>query len=69
MKLRYEIVLYWSEEDDAYLASVRDLPGCCGDGTTYQEALASAERAIRLWIEAARAAGQEVPRPRRHRHH
>jgi predicted RNase H-like HicB family nuclease len=68
VKSKYEIALYWSDEDDAYLASVRDLPGCSGDGASYQEALASAEKAIRLWIETARASGRDVPKPRRHRH-
>lgn len=69
MKARYEITVYWSDEDDAYIASVRDLPGCSGDGATYHEALSSAEKAIRLWIETARVAGRDVPKPRRHRHH
>jgi predicted RNase H-like HicB family nuclease len=68
VKARYEITLYWSDEDDAYLASVGDLPGCSGDGATYHEALTSVEKAIRLWIETARAAGREVPKARRHRH-
>ncbi|MGQ0836357.1 MAG: type II toxin-antitoxin system HicB family antitoxin [Gammaproteobacteria bacterium] len=68
MKQKYEISIYWSDEDDAYLASVRDLPGCSGDGASYHEALTSAEKAIRLWIEAARHSGRAVPKPRRHHH-
>lgn len=68
MKQKYEISIYWSDEDDAYLASVRDLPGCSGDGATYHEALTSVEKAIKLWIEAARHAGRDVPKPRRHHH-
>lgn len=67
MKSRYEVVIYWSEPDDAYIASVRDLPGCMGDGSTYHEALSSVEKAIRLWIEAAKQSGRDVPKPRRHR--
>ena len=53
MKSKYEISLSWSDEDDAYVAAVRDLPGCMADGASYQEALAAAERAIELWIETA----------------
>lgn len=68
MKQRYDIVIYWSDPDDAYIAQVRDLPGCTGDGATYHEALSSVEKAMKLWIEAAHAAGREVPRPKRHRH-
>jgi len=67
MKPKFEIAIYWSEPDDAYVASVRDLPGCTGDGTTYHEALTSVEKAMKLWLEAARHAGREIPKPRRHR--
>ncbi len=49
--MRYEIILYWSEEDGAFIAEVPELPGCAADGATYQEALASVEVVIREWIE------------------
>jgi predicted RNase H-like HicB family nuclease len=68
MKLRYDITIFWSDADDAYIGSVRDLPGCTGDGGTYHEALSALEKAMKLWIETARHAGRDVPKPRRHRH-
>ena len=62
--IRYEIVIYWSKEDDAFVAEVLELPGCAADGATYQEALANAEIVIREWIETARDLGREIPTPR-----
>jgi predicted RNase H-like HicB family nuclease len=62
--IRYEIVLYWSRDDQAFIAEVPELPGCAADGTTYQEALANAEVVIREWIETARELGRPVPEPR-----
>lgn len=62
--LRYEITIYWSAEDDAYLAEVPELPGCIADGATYAEALAEALVAVEAWIETAREIGREIPRPR-----
>jgi predicted RNase H-like HicB family nuclease len=64
MKSKYEISISWSDEDNAYLAVVRDLPGCMADGASYQEALAAAERAIELWIETAKELGRPIPQPR-----
>ena len=63
--LRYEIVLYWSNEDHAFLAEVPELPGCMSDGETYAEAVANVEDAMRMWIETARDLGREIPAPRR----
>jgi predicted RNase H-like HicB family nuclease len=63
-KVRYEIILYWSKEDEAFIAEVPELPGCAADGTTYREALATAEGIIREWIETARELGRSVPEPR-----
>jgi predicted RNase H-like HicB family nuclease len=51
--IQYEIILYWSAEDQAFLAEVPELSGCIADGSTYQEALANAEVVIREWIETA----------------
>lgn len=62
--IQYEIILYWSREDQAFIAEVPELPGCVADGATYQEALASAEVVIREWIETARELGRNVPEPR-----
>lgn len=62
--IRYEIILYWSKEDQAFLAEVPELPGCAADGATYQEALANAEVIISEWIETARELGRPIPEPR-----
>ena len=61
---RYEIILYWSQEDQAVIAEVPELPGCAADGTTNQEALANAEVVIREWVETVRELGRSVPEPR-----
>ena len=62
--VKYEIVLYWSEEDQAFLAEVPELPGCVADGATYQEAIANAEVIIREWIETATELGRPIPAPK-----
>ncbi len=60
---RYEIIIYWSEEDQAYVAEVPELPGCMADGSTYQEALSNAETTIGEWIETAQELGRPIPQP------
>jgi predicted RNase H-like HicB family nuclease len=62
--LKYEIILYWSKEDHAFLAEVPELPGCMADGATYQEALANAETVMREWIETAKEEGRPIPEPK-----
>jgi predicted RNase H-like HicB family nuclease len=62
--IRYEIIIYWSKEDKAFVAEVPELPGCAADGATYQEAIANAEVIIREWIETARELGRPIPEPR-----
>lgn len=62
--IQYEIILYWSQEDQAFIAEVPELPGCAADGATYQEALANAEVVIREWIETAHELGRTIPEPR-----
>lgn len=62
--LRYEMILYWSNADQAFIAEVPELPGCAADGKTYQEAVANAEIVIREWIETARELGRPIPEPR-----
>ena len=62
--IQYEIILYWSKYDQAFIAEVPELAGCAADGATYQEALANAEVVIREWIETARELGRPVPEPR-----
>ncbi len=61
---KYEIIIYWSDEDGAYIAEVPELPGCLADGNSYQEALSNAEIIINEWIETAIDLGREVPKPR-----
>ncbi len=63
-ELRYEIILYWSDEDHAFIAEVPELPGCAADGPTYREALENAETVIREWIETARDLGRDIPPPK-----
>ena len=60
----YEMIIYWSKEDDRYLVEVPELPGCMADGKTRMEALANAERTISEWIEVAAEDGREIPEPR-----
>ncbi len=62
--IRYEIIIYWSEEDKAFVAEVPELAGCMSDGATYQEALANTEVVIQEWIETARELGRPVPAPK-----
>jgi predicted RNase H-like HicB family nuclease len=64
MKPKYEILIYWSAEDSAYLAEVPELPGCMADGSSYQEALKNAEVIIHEWIETAQEIGRQIPEPR-----
>lgn len=63
MTNKYEIILYWSQEDDAFIAEVPELPGCVADGETYIEALKNAEIIIQEWIETATELGREIPKP------
>lgn len=63
-KHRYEIILYWSDEDEAYIAEVPELPGCAADGATYQEAVDNVEGVIDEWIETARELGRAIPDPK-----
>ncbi len=62
--LRYEIILYWSEEDQAFIAEVPELPGCAADGETYQEALQNVEIIMQEWIETAKDLGRPIPEPK-----
>ncbi len=61
---KYEIIIYWSEEDKAFIAEVPELAGCMADGETYQEALANAEIIIQEWIETAKDFGRQIFEPK-----
>lgn len=63
-KWRYEIIIFWSDEDQAYVAEVPELPGCASDGATYAQALTNVEAIIGEWIETARELGRVVPEPK-----
>jgi predicted RNase H-like HicB family nuclease len=62
--LRYTTVIYWSDEDQAFIAEAPELPGCIAHGPTQEAALASAQEAIQLWIDTANEFGDEVPKPK-----
>ncbi|MGM0419280.1 MAG: type II toxin-antitoxin system HicB family antitoxin [Thermodesulfobacteriota bacterium] len=64
MMNKYEIIIYWSEEDKLYIAEVPELPGCMADGNSYQEAVSNAEIIINEWIETAKDLGREIPKPK-----
>ena len=61
---RYEVIIYWSAEDEAFIAEVPELPGCAADGASYQEALVNVQVIIDEWIETAQDLGRPVPEPR-----
>jgi predicted RNase H-like HicB family nuclease len=63
-RYRYEIILYWSEPDQAFIAEVPELLGCAADGATYHEALANVEVVIEQWIATAKELGRPIPEPR-----
>ncbi len=64
MNSKYEIIIYWSDEDEAFIAEVPELPGCMADGKTYQEALRNVEIIISEWIVTAKELGRQIPQPR-----
>ncbi len=61
---KYEVIIYWSDEDQVFVAEVPELPGCAAHGSTQEEALYNANDAIELWISTAREFGDPVPKPR-----
>jgi predicted RNase H-like HicB family nuclease len=61
MENRYEIIIFWSDEDAAFVADVPELPGCMAHGSSHAEALANAEQAVELWVETAQELGRPVP--------
>jgi predicted RNase H-like HicB family nuclease len=63
-EFRYEVIIYWSDEDQAFIAEVPELPGCAADGATYAEAVSNVEVVVREWIETAQELGRPVPEPK-----
>lgn len=64
MKSKYEIIIYWSDEDEAFLAEVPELAGCMADGKSYIEAVQNIEIIIQEWIDTAIELGREIPKPK-----
>ncbi|NEQ88458.1 MAG: type II toxin-antitoxin system HicB family antitoxin [Moorea sp. SIO2I5] len=64
MLFKYELIIYWSESDQAFIVEVPELPGCMADGQTYVEAVTNAEIIIREWIETAQELGRDIPTPK-----
>ncbi len=62
--IKYEVIIYWSAEDEAFIAEVPELPGCAADGATYREALENIELVVKEWIETAQDLGRVIPEPR-----
>lgn len=62
--IKYEVIIYWSEEDQAFIAEVPELPGCASDGLTYLEALKNVEVIAKEWVETAQELGREIPKPK-----
>jgi predicted RNase H-like HicB family nuclease len=61
---RYEVIIYWSADDNAFIAEVPELAGCAADGASYREALTNVEVVIREWLETARELGRPIPQPK-----
>ena len=64
MSNKYEVIIYWSEEDQVYVAEVPELPGCMADGETYQDAIKNVEIVIQEWIETAQKLRRPIPQPK-----
>jgi predicted RNase H-like HicB family nuclease len=62
--IKYEVVIYWSDEDGAFVAEVPELPGCMAHGATQEAALGNAQDAVRLWIDTAKEFGDPIPEPK-----
>jgi predicted RNase H-like HicB family nuclease len=64
MKMKYELIIYWSEADNSFVVEVPELPGCAADGETYIEALQNAQTVMQEWIETAQELGRPIPQPK-----
>ena len=62
--MKYEVIIYWSEDDEAFIAEVPELPGCMADGATYQDALTNVEVIVEEWIETAKEFNRPIPAPK-----
>jgi predicted RNase H-like HicB family nuclease len=62
--MKYELIIYWSEQDNSFIVEVPELPGCAADGETYIEALQNAQTVMQEWVETAQELGRPIPEPR-----
>jgi predicted RNase H-like HicB family nuclease len=64
MPIKYELIIYWSDDDQSFVVDVPELPGCMANGETYEQAVVSAQTVIHEWIETARELGRPIPEPK-----
>ncbi len=64
MSIKYELIIYWSEDDASFVAEVPELPGCMADGASYEEAVSNAQVVIEEWVATAKELGREIPEPK-----
>ena len=64
MLIKYELIIYWSDQDQSFVVEVPELPGCMADGETYEQAAINAKQVIEEWIETARELGRPIPEPK-----
>lgn len=64
MRIKYELIIYWSEDDGCFVVEVPELPGCMADGETYEQAVTNVRQVIEAWIETAKELGRPVPEPK-----
>jgi len=62
--MKYEVIIYWSKDDNAFIAEVPELPGCMADGATKAKTLAAVDRVAKDWIQTAKELGREIPKPK-----
>ncbi len=64
MSIKYELIIYWRDEDESFVVEVPELPGCMADGETYEQAITNVQSVIEMWIETAQALGRPIPQPK-----
>ncbi len=64
MSIKYELIIYWSDDDQSFIVEIPELPGCMADGKTYEQAVTNAQQVIAEWIETAKELGRPIPEPR-----
>jgi predicted RNase H-like HicB family nuclease len=64
MSIKYELIIYWSDDDQSFIVDIPELPGCMADGKTYEQAVTNAQQVIAEWIETAKELGRPIPEPR-----